>query len=567
MHLSKSLSKLLPLVLLSLVLGSCSTDPKASEQAKKPDILLIVIDDLGYNDIGAYGGNIATPVIDQIAREGMLFTNYHVLPTCSPSRSVMLSGVDNHINGLGIMGEMDYPALSQLALPGYTGHLSTDLVTIPDVLRSEYHTYMVGKWHLGEGPGQDPFFRGFEETFILGTGGGSHWNDKIPLAPPQHMEYTRNGKVVELPEDFYSTRNYTDSLIQFIGKNKDDGKPYFGFLSFTAVHDPLHAPKEFVEKYKGKFDMGWDSLLVERLETMKKLGLVPPQAKHGPNPAIPKWDSLSEEAKKDHARDMEVYAAMLDYVDMSLGRLFEFLKTSGRYDNTLIVIMSDNGANGAVATSYPGNEDGTFLASFDNSMENRGLKSSYIEMGPGWAAASSAPFLFFKGFTSEGGIRVPLIVKMPGNASNKGEKTNSLVHVSDLMPTFFDIAGINYPSELNGKKTQNIQGKSILPLLRGETADIHAEDGFGYELFEMKAYIKGNWKILRLPSPLGTGEWQLFDLENDPGETTDLSAQNAQKRDELIQAWSEYATANSVHDHRGHYDSLYLRTYSQGKKK
>lgn len=548
-------------LILTLAVISCKPD-KSTEPAKdKPNILLIVADDLGFSDIEPFGGNIQTTTLSRLADEGLLFSNFHVLPTCSPTRSALLTGNDNHVAGFGIMSEMDYQALHRQQLPGYTGALSKQVVTIPELLKGSYHTYMVGKWHLGEGAGQDPFDRGFEETFILGTGGGSHWNDQRSLAPPQHMGYTRNGKSVTLPEDFYSSRNYTDSLLKFIEKNKVDDQPFFAFLSYTAVHDPLHAPKEYIDKYKGKFDAGWDSLWVQRLNNLKSLGIVPKDVKTLPSPSIPKWNSLSRQQQQEFARDMEVYAAMLDYLDMSIGRVIEYLKQAGMYENTMIIFMSDNGANGAMATSYPGNEDHEYLSTFDNSLDNRGLKGSYIETGPGWAQASSAPFRYFKSFATEGGIRAPLMIKMPGSKVDKGSWNKSFIHVTDIMPTLLEITGVSYPEKYNENSIHPLIGKSLMPILNGKTNEIHQNDGMGYELFEMKAYIKGKWKILRLPVPMGSGKWELYDLEKDPGETTDLSLQFKETKMELIEEWNKYASHNSVYNHNGHYDSLYRRNY------
>lgn len=549
------------ILILLTALTSCTQGNKVRERPK-PNILLIVADDLGFSDIGLFGGNIETPVLDRLGKESTRFSNFHVLPTCSPTRSALLTGNDNHVAGFGIMSEMDYPALHRQQLPGYTAFLSSQVVTIPELLReNNYHTYMIGKWHLGEGEGKYPVHRGFEESFIMGTGGGSHWNDKRALSPLQHMAYFRNEKEVELPEDFYSTRNYTDSLLQFIDRNKNDTKPFFAFLSYTAVHDPLHAPEEYIKKYKGKFDQGWDSLWVERLNNLKALGIVPTDVKSVPNPAIPKWSSLTREHQEEFARDMEVYAAMLDYMDMSIGRVLDFLKKSNMYDNTLVIFMSDNGANGAVATTYPGNEDGKYMGGFNNKLENRGSKGSYAEMGPGWARASSAPFRFFKTFTTEGGIKAPLMVKMPGSNSSGWNK--SLTHVTDIMPTLLEIAGVSYPAEYKGNTIHPMIGKSLLPLLNGQSIDIHANDGIGYELFEMKAYIKGNWKILRLPVPMGSGEWELYNLDKDPGESTDLSSQFPEMRQRLIDAWGEYAKQNNVYNHNGHYDSLYRKSFAK----
>ncbi len=538
------------------------------QQKQKPNILIIVGDDLGFSDINSFGGNIQTPVLSKLAKESLSFSNFYVQPTCSPTRSSLLTGNDNHVAGLGIMSEMDYPELHALQLPEYAGELSKKVVTIPEVLRENgYHTYMTGKWHLGEGVGKDPYDRGFEETFILGNGGGSHWNDKKALSLLQKMEYTRNGKLVEPEKDFYSTKAYTDLMIQFIDQNKSDQKPFFSYLSYTAVHDPLHAPKEYIQKYKGKFDMGWDVLWDLRLNNLKSLGIVPKDLnKFSKNPAIPKWENLTQEQKADFAKDMEVYAAMLDYMDMSIGRVFDYLKKEGLYDNTLIVFMSDNGANGATADTYPGNADGKYHSTFNNSYDNRGLKDSYVEAGAGWAQASSSPFRFFKSFTTQGGIKAPLLIKMPGKMKNSGEWNKSFIHVTDLMPTILELAGTTYPKQYKGNVIHPHIGKSLIPLLNGSLASVHSNDGRGWELFEMKAYIKGNWKILRLPIPMGTGAWQLYDIDKDPAETTDLSAQFPDIKKNLISEWNKYAKDNDVHDHKGHFDALYRKSFMPKEK-
>jgi arylsulfatase len=559
----KNLVLALVVVFAATNFGCNQSNQKKEIAGEKPNILLIVADDLGYSDISPFGGNINTPVISGLAQEGISFSRFYVQPTCSPTRSSLLTGNDNHVAGIGIMSEMEYPELTALNLPGYQGSLSKQVVTIPEVLRETgYHTYMVGKWHLGEGQGQDPFDRGFEESFILGAGGGSHWNDKKALSPLQHMDYTRNGKPMELPDDFYSSKNYTDSLISFIEKNKADNKPFFTYLSYTAVHDPLHVPKEYIDKYKGKFNMGWDSLWVERLENLKALGIVSKEVnKFSKNPQIPAWESLPQDIKNGFARDMEVYAGMLEYLDMSIGRVFDYLKKEGMYDNTLIIFMSDNGANGAMATLYPGNEDGKYLSTFDNSLDNRGLKNSYIETGAGWAQASSSPFRFFKSFASEGGIKVPMIIKMPGNTLNAGQLNHGFIHVTDIMPTILEITNAQYPEKFNENEIHPLIGESIMPVLKGDSVTVHTNDGFGWELFEMKAYIKGNWKLLRLPQPFATGSWELYDLKNDPAETTDLSAQYPEIKAQLIEEWNKYAQHNEVYDHKGHFDALYRKNY------
>jgi len=535
--------------------------------AQKPNILLIVADDLGYSDLGSFGGEIRTPVLDQLAKEGIRFSNFHVLPTCSPTRAALLSGADNHVAGMGVMGEFIYPAIEDL--PGYAGHLSKQVAAIPEILKQAgYHTYMAGKWHLGDEDEHSPFRRGFEQTFAMMHGGGSHWSDMKPLSPSQDMFYRVNGKrVTRLPEDFYSTKDYTDRIIEFVDRDREDGKPFFAYLSYTAPHDPLHAPPEYIAKYRGVYDDGWEALARKRLDSLKNQGLVPEDlADLSPNFLAADWAAQSEADKRKYARDMEVYAAMVDYMDESIGRLFDYLKQNGLYDDTVILFLSDNGANGAHATAYPGNADGAYLSSFDNSLENRGLPNSFVDMGPSWARAVSVPFRFFKSFTSEGGIRAPLIVKGVGNIPVGGNWSHAFVHVTDIMPTLMEMAETAYPETIGGRAIRQPIGTSIMPLLEGKATESRRALGMGYELFEMKAYILDNWKILRLPEPFGIGDWELFNLIEDPGETRDLSAKNPAKRSELVGLWKRYAADNDVYDHKGVFDQLYRKAYGNVPK-
>jgi arylsulfatase len=547
------------------VLGACSEEASVSSQkvaGERPNILLIVADDLGFSDIAPFGGEISTPVLGQLAEEGLRFSAFHVLPTCSPTRAALLSGNDNHVAGMGVMREFIYPEIADL--PGYAGHLADQVATIPELLRqSGYHTYMAGKWHLGEDDAQSPFVRGFERTFSMMNGGGSHWADMKPLSPTQNMIYRRNGERIKtLPDNFYSSKNYTDSLIEFIDSDLEDGKPFFAYLSYTAPHDPLHAPAEYIAKYRNKYDIGWDVLVQQRLASLKRLGLIPDDlGELPPNFMVSSWDTLSADEQRKLARDMEVYAAMVEYMDMSIGRLFGFLKDKGLYENTLILFFSDNGANGAHATAYPGNADGAYLGAFDNSIDNRGLSNSFVDMGPGWARASSAPFRLFKSFTSQGGIKSPLVAKLPEQMTQAGDWNHAFLHITDIMPTILEVAGAAYPVEIDGRELKQPIGKSFMPILRGEAERVRDNEGVGYELFEMKAYIRGDWKLLRLPEPFSTGEWQLFDISKDPGEIHDVSDEYADVKAEMIAAWQDYAKTNDVYDHMGRFDALYRKAY------
>ena len=527
------------LFILLVFTASCQNEKETSEtNSQKPNILLIVADDMGYSDIGPFGGEVNTPTLAKLADQGVLLTNFHALPTCSPSRSVLLSGTDNHIAGLGSMGELVTP--KQKGNPGYEGYLNNTVAHLPQILfDGGYHTYMAGKWHLGHEKEHRPSKKGFEETFALLPGGGSHWADKLPLSPPQLMSYSRNGIILdELPEDFYSTKNYTDYILNWLEQDKNDEKPFFAYVAYTAPHDPLHAPKDYIDKYKGKYDLGFNVLRTERFESLKSLGIIPDSAAISPWNG-PTWDELSEEERKESAKDMEVYAAMIDYMDDQISRILKWLEENNKLDNTIVVFLSDNGANGAMSTAYPGQTE-EFLNSFDNSIENRGLPNSYIEMGPAWASASMSPHRLYKAFTTEGGIISPCIVKLPASMSSNIKMNKTFTHISDMMPTFLEAAGIAHPSRQN-ESIPGMMGKSLLPLFSGEKDAVHYNEGIGYELHGMRAYIKDEWKIVNLPIPFGSGDWQLYNLAQDPAESNDLSEQHPEIRNELIAAWEEYS--------------------------
>ena len=526
-------------LLILLTLSACSLQEEKSKLVdKRPNILLLVADDMGLSDIGPFGSEIHTPAIDKLAEQGILLSNFHVLPTCSPSRSVLLTGVDNHLAGLGAMGEMTSP--KQKGKPGYEGHLNKTVAALPELLsNSGYHTYMVGKWHLGEEEGFKPINRGFEQTFALLNGGASHWADQGQVTPTELVTYSQNGKEIEdLPEDFYSTKNYTDHLLKWLEADKVDDKPFFAYVAYTAPHDPLHAPQEYIDKYKGTYDQGFDWLRNARYQRLKELGIISEDVERFPWNGV-KWEDLSEEEQRKTAREMEVYAAMIDYMDNQISRIFNWLEKSGKMDNTMIVFISDNGANGGSIADYPGQTE-EFLSSFDNSIDNIGLPNSLTDMGPNWASASMSPYRLFKGFTSEGGIKAPCVIKLPKEIESNQLMIHSFTHISDLMPTFLELANARHPS-LENQAIPPMMGKSLIPLLTGKTDTIHLNEGVGYELHGRRAYFKDEWKIVHLSIPFGNGEWQLYNLNDDPTEINDLSNEYPEKRKELIAAWNEYS--------------------------
>lgn len=519
----------------------------------KPNILLIVADDMGYSDLGCFGGEINTPNIDALASRGMRATNFYVAPSCSPSRSMLLTGTDNHIAGIGNMAEWTGP--SQRGRPGYEGHLNGRVVTVASLLRDTgYHTYMAGKWHLGEKPDQWPAAREFERDFTLLQGAGSHWPDMLGLLPSEpKVTYTRNGEQLkELPKDYYSSKDLTDFIIQNIDENARDDKPFFAYLAYQAPHGPLAVPDDWRDKYKGQYDRGYDAIREERLAQQKKLGITSKDVVCFPRlPNILSWDTLTEIQRRQAARKMELYAAMIEYMDVQIGRLIGHLKQAGKYDNTLIVFISDNGAAGEdmaelINKLAPTAKD-WFAKTFDNRPENWGRPGSCVEYGASWAQVSSVPFRLFKGVEAEGGIRAPLIVSGPG-VKHEGVISHSLLHVMDLMPTFLESAGVEHPAKHDDSKFAPPQGKSMWSLLADREREIRTDsDWLGWELFGNRAIRQGDWKLLYLLKAAGgTGNWELYNLKDDPAELQDLSAKYPDKRAALLKLWDEYVTRNGV---------------------
>jgi arylsulfatase len=527
-----------------LALGS-SLVMAASAESAQPNILLIVADDLGYSDLGSYGGDISTPTLDQLAHDGVQFTNMYAAPTCSITRSMLMSGTDNHLAGLGTMAEALQPF--QRGKPGYEGYLNQRSYSIADLLKKGgYSTLMVGKWHLGLEADQGPDQRGFEQSFTLLEGGAAHFKpSSVDPTKIEQVHYRENGKAVTLPDNFYSTDFYTDKLISYLQNSKKDGKPFFAYAAYTSPHWPLQAPREYLDKYQGQFDQGYDSVRLARIERMKSLGLIARDAQPANplpvNPALPGWDQLSPEQRRVESRKMEIYAAMVDNLDHNIGRVIDYLRESGQYDNTLIVFMSDNGAAGENHTRFypPG-------AHTDNGFANLGQKGSQIDYGLRWAEVSAAPFHLFKGTTAEGGISVPAIIQLPKTLRRQGME-RGVARVDDLAPTFLELAGIALPNEAptdTGKHP--ITGKSMLSMLAGNGSP-HGNDSLAGELFGNAYYREGNLKLLGLRPQAGFGasaqplQWQLFDLAQDRGETTDLAASQPETVQRLKDAWLKYA--------------------------
>lgn len=515
----------------------------------RPNILLIMADDLGFSDLGSYGGEIETPTLDQLANEGLRMSSFYVAPTCSPTRSMLMSGTDNHLVGLGTMAEV-LPFSPQLqGRPGYEGHINEKAHSLPKLLKDAgYNTYMAGKWHLGKEPDQGPYNYGFNRVFALLDGGASHFK---PIEGSgvrvENVTYRENGVKVEVPDDFFSTEFYTDKLISYIEADRKDGKPFFAWAAYTAPHWPLHAPEEYITKYRGHYDEGYETARKQRINRLMASGLFAKDFA----PAVPadvnnkSWDELSQDEKVVQARKMEVYAAMVDHLDANIGRLFSYLRDIGEYDNTVIVFVSDNGAAGEDhAKGYSPGDEHT-----NNALDNIGHRGSNVNYGFRWAEVSAAPFSLVKGTSAEGGIVSPAIVRLP--ARLRGEQPVSVIRevgrVDDLLPTFLEIAQADLPGDsYRGESRFPVTGQSLLALWQG--ANQPRTEAFGGEMFGQSYIRKGDWKLRSAHAPDGTPaslyrpyKWELFNLAEDRGERRDLSEVSPGKVEELLAEWQRYA--------------------------
>jgi arylsulfatase len=544
----KWILKLVLIVLLLMApLGAHAMESKPSDADMRPNFLLVVVDDMGYTDLSSFGGEIDTPNIDALADKGVRFTDFHVSVSCSPTRSMLMSGTDNHLAGLGTMGELILPW--QQGKPGYEGHINDRVVTLPEVLHDGgYHTYMAGKWHLGHKKGDLPYDRGFEKSYSLMNGGASHFNDMNPLFESDVIVYTKNGQQIDtLPGDFFSSRSYADFLMNSIRENRGDGKPFLAYLSFAAPHDPMHVPEPWRTKYKGQYAEGYEALRNKRVEGAKKAGVFPANVDaSGRHAMVKPWSSLTEEEKAWQQAQMEVFAGMVDNLDYHLGRVVQFLKDIGEYDNTVIILFSDNGSNPWDSEEYPGNREGDFLKQFDNSTDNIGNRNSHSAYGIGWAQAGSGPLDLFKMAVGEGGIRSPLIVSGPGIKGDGGFNRN-FSYVTDIMPTMLEMAKIDHPLQFKGKEVLPIRGHSMTESLNNSKKSIYSADEYvGGEMFGGRWLRKGDYKAILVPKPYGNEQWRLFNVVKDPGETNDLAKQKPKLLKELQQAWDQYADETGV---------------------
>ncbi len=542
-------------LLISVALGLlCPTVFAQQPPDRRPNVVLIVTDDMGYADIGAFGGEIATPNIDALASDGVRFTNFYTHASCSPTRSLLLSGVDTHLNGLGNMSEWIAP--NQKGVPGYEGVLNHDVVTLPELLKqSGYHTYMVGKWHMGKDPDKIPAARGFERDFSLLDGGGNYWGMMNVTAASPRLVFTEDGRyLTSLPDDYYATRTYTDKMIDYIDSNRGDGKPFFAYVAHQAPHDPYHLPRKSRNGHVAQYDKGWDAVRRERLDRQIELGIMPADTQLSERMwFVPDPTMLAPTPRAMLGKKMELYADLVVNLDMHIGRLIDHLKEIGEYDNTIFMVFGDNGAEGtdlfSMIAGTPGTRDWLWAAINWSQTDPQawGDPGSFVGYGPMWAQVSMTPFSQYKGWMAEGGIRNALIVSGPVVKREAGSINHGFMHVADIMPTLLDVAGTTYPDSSDGRPLPAMMGKSWTDVLSGAAESPRNDDDYmGWELFGNRAVRQGDWKLRWQFRPFGTGEWELFNLANDPAERIDRAADSPAKLELMLGLWEDYVVANNV---------------------
>ena len=536
----KSILTILSCFLIATLFAQSTIQKDSTSQP--PNIVLILADDVALMDFGAYGGEASTPNIDQLSNQGMMFTNYHASPMCAPSRAMLITGSDSHLTGVPNLPIFLPP--EYISKPGYEGVLNNKVQTIATRLKNNgYRTYMTGKWHLGHTETTLPSKRGFDRTFILDASGADNWEQKPYLATQDSKPpWFQDGQLIDLPDDFYSSKTYVDKMISFMEEEVEKEGPFFAFLAFQAIHIPVQAPKEFVEKYKGVYDKGWDKMKQRRFEKAKELEIIPADAKLGDIlPKLNKWEQLSAEQKKIASNDMAVNAAMLEAMDFHIGRYIKYLEEKGQLENTVFIVTSDNGPEASDPSLVVGSDLFMWYNGNHRDQNRLGEKGYFGFIGPQFASAASGPSAFFKFYGGEGGMRVPLIFS--GKNIPPG-KSKAFSLITDVVPTILDIAKID---SSNNTSTSLITGHSLFPIIQKDTTQVYDPDEpIGIEAAGQASLFKGDFKLVRNGKPYGDGIWRMYNLKNDPGETKDLSAANPELFEELKFDYKDYTVKFGV---------------------
>ena len=521
--------------------------PAARMPERPPNFVVLLADDLALMDLGIYGGEARTPHIDALARRGRMFTRYYSSPLCSPSRAMLLTGLDNHRTGVSTIPEV-IPA-EHIGKPGYSLRFEPRVTTISSRLKARgYRTYMTGKWHLGHEPGDLPDAHGFDRSFVLDASGADNWQQKSYMPYYADAPWFEDGKPAMLPKDFYSSRFLVDRMIDYIGEG-DRQKPFFAYIGFQAIHIPVQAPPEFTRRYKDTYRAGWSAMRQARWQRAQDNGLIPKGAPLADPPrGLRQWERLSPEEQALFARNMAINAGMIEAMDHHIGRLVEHLKRTGEYDNTVFVFTSDNGPE----PSNPLASSRTMQWWLDSngysvSADNWGGKGTYAFIGPEFANAAASPGAMFKFYSSEGGLHVPMIMAGPGIAPAPPSK--AMATVSDIAPTLLAMTGGTADADA-------FDGRSLLPVLTGEAESVRSPQvATGFEVSGNAALFKGSYKLVRNLKPYGDGIWRLYDIATDPGETRDLSKSDPAKFKEMMAEYRAYARRNGVLEMPEGYDS------------
>jgi len=526
--------KIISLILVIFLFTECSN---VTQKDDRPNIILILVDDMGFSDLGCYGGEINTPNMDALAYQGLRFSNFYNTGRCCPTRASLLTGLYPHQAGVGRMVYRNHGG-------AYQGFLNKQAVTLAEVLQpAGYKTLMAGKWHVGHQPGQWPTDRGFERFY------GIHIHVDSYYKVLKGCDVYLDGELL-IPEtddpinhlhpeqDWYTTDVFTDYGMHFLSEETQNiDQPFFLYLAYNAPHFPIEAPDEDIAKYRGKYKEGWDKLREEKFGRMKEMGIIPSNSVLSPT-GNTIWDELGEHEKEELDFRRAIYSAQVDRLDQNIGRLVAHLKEIGKYDNTLLLLLSDNGCS---------NETGQFGMNWgEYNMENynqwKEAGGWSISQGQAWANFSNVPFRLYKKYNHQGGIATPLIAHWPGKIKDVGGIDTRPGHVVDLMATLVDVARADYPVTFGGETIKSMQGKSLIPWLEGKDREAH--EYLFWEHEGNRAVRQGDWKLVAESEK----EWELYNLGDDPTEMNNLIAAQPDRAEQLIEVYAEWAKKNDVRE-------------------
>ncbi len=536
--------------------GTAGAQSAPITPARRANFVVVVVDDAGFSDFGAYGGEAHTPNIDALARRGAQFSHYYTSPLCAPSRAMLLTGLDNHRTGVATIPEVLPP--EQQGHRGYTMHLEPGVLTIAERLRAVgYRTYITGKWHLGHGAGDLPNQHGFDRSFVLDASGADNWQEAPYMPYNNYAPWFEDGRPAHLPSDFYSSRFIVDQMLRYLSEDQHLNAPFFAYVAFQAVHIPVQAPREYTAHYLNTYNAGWDALRQARWRRVQTLGLIPQGAPLAPMPArLQRWSALSADERALFSRSMAVYAGMLEAMDANLGRLIAYLQSRGLAENTIFLVTSDNGPEPSDPVSETGFTQWMAAHGYTRQVSNLGEIHSYNFIGPEWASAAASPGDLFKFYAAEGGIHAPLIVAGPGV---RQARVDARAFVTDITPTLLERAGAGAAPA----NSVPLNGVSLNGVLTGAAAQARdPETPVGIEVSGNSALFRGDFKLVRNTPRYGDNVWRLYNIASDPGETHDLAHEQPQLFASMMADYRAYARSNGVVDMPRGYDAQHQAAHN-----